>query len=340
MSEITKIERTGEWSCQDILFANARVPESQILFLGSSDFHLYEFDLQPEKPERVVFTGDGHQSYVTSMALVETTLVTGSYDGQLIWWNTQDRSQTRAQLAHDRWIRYVIAVPERGQIVSVADDMQCKVWDIASGELIKSFTDHAELTPHNYPSMLYAVAVSADSKLIATGDRTGHVAIWDAQTFEKLGEVEAPTLYTWDPKARRHSIGGIRSLAFSPNGTRLAVGGIGKIGNIDHLGGPSRLEIFDWEGSTEPVVIEDEEKKGLIEQMLWRPDGETLFGVGGDHRGFVNLYDVTQGKIIAQAGGSGHLHAFSIDESWTTLFTAGHQRVERWGLVSEAPVES
>lgn len=317
----------------------ARVPDSQLLFLGSSDFHVYAFDVSQEKPERVGFTGAGHQSYVTGLTLLGETLISGSYDGQLIWWDTASRTQIRAQHAHDRWIRQVISIPQRGQVVSVADDMQCKVWDAESGQLIKAFSDHPEQTPHHYPSMLYAVAVSADARFLATGDRVGHVAIWDAETHAKVAEVEAPTLYTWDPRARRHSIGGIRSLAFSPDASQIAVGGIGKIGNIDHLAGASRLEIFRWQAEEEPIVIEDDKKKGLIEQLFWRPDGSTLVGVGGDHKGFVNLYDLPSTSLVAQAEGSGHLHALCADENVSTLFTAGHNRVERWTLNSSAPTE-
>lgn len=333
MSETPQLNKIGEWNSQDILFSLARTPDSERLYLGSSDFRVYELEVSMEKPERRLFSGEGHRSYVTGMALVGSSLVTGSYDGQLIWWDPLERSQVRAQPAHDRWIRRVIASPDQQRVISVADDMQCKVWDANSGALLGEFSDHSVQTPHFYPSMLYAVAVSSDGRRIATGDKVGHVAIWDADTFEKIGEISAPGMYTWDPKARRHSIGGIRSLAFSPDGTQLAVGGIGKIGNIDHLGGPSRLEIFAWETKQEPVVIEDEEKKGLIEQILWRPDGETLFGVGGDHKGFVNLYDLPAAKLITQVESSGHIHAAAIDEACTRIDTAGHQRVSRFELV-------
>ena len=82
---------------------------------------------------------------------------------------------------------------------------------------------------------------------IATGDKVGHIVVWDLESGQKLTALEAPELYTWDPVQRRHSIGGIRSLAFSPDGTRLAVGGSGKISNIDHLDGKARVEVFDWQ---------------------------------------------------------------------------------------------
>lgn len=342
MSDSRKIERTGDWSSQDILFSIECLPETEQLFIGSSDFKIYAYDVSAEKPDRVPFSGEGHSSYVTGMALIGKQLVTGSYDGNLIWWDIEKLSHIRQVPAHERWIRRVIATRDQARVITVADDMQCKVWDSVTGELIESFSDHAAITPHHYPSMLYAVTVSDDGKFIATGDRIGHVAIWDAATFEKAGEVKTPGMYTWDPKARRHSIGGIRSLAFSPDGSQLAVGGIGKIGNIDHLGGPSRLEVFNWQTKDEPILIEDDQKKGLIEQLRWLPDGGSLLGLGGDHKGFVNLYDLTEQKIIAQAESSGHIHDVVFNENSSVLYTSGHNRVNRFELVSDtkSPTES
>ncbi len=93
--------------------------------------------------------------------------------------------------------------------------------------------------------MLYAVAISSDGRRLATGDKVGHIVIWDLESGRSLATLEAPELYTWDPVQRRHSIGGIRSLAFSPDGKTLAAGGSGKISNIDHLDGKALVEIFD-----------------------------------------------------------------------------------------------
>ncbi|MCG8651145.1 MAG: hypothetical protein MI861_15005, partial [Pirellulales bacterium] len=238
----SNLRRLAEWSYEDILLCVAMSADGRRIWLGSSDANVYELDLSNDSPPRVALRGQGHSSYVTAMARCGDTLVTASYDRQLVWWDLTSGQQIRAVTAHDRWIRGLAAFPDGKRLVSVADDMRCRVWELETGDRLADFSDHALQTPHHYPSMLYAVCVSPDGQRVVTGDRVGHVAIWDAATFEKVGELETPVMYTWDPKQRRHSIGGIRSLAVSNDGSKLAVGGIGKIGNIDHLGGPARLE--------------------------------------------------------------------------------------------------
>ena len=332
MTDPKLLKRIADWRGDDILFSIARLPDSERLFLGSSDFRVYEFDVSAEKPERVPFEGEGHRSYVTGAAVAGETLVTGSYDGRLLWWNIGERRLVRDVAAHDKWIRRVIATPDGTRIISVADDMQVKAWDARSGELIRAFTDHSPLTPHNYPSMLYAAAASPDRRWLATGDKTGHVAVWDLVSYEKAGEVETPVMYTWDPKQRRHSIGGIRSLAFSPDGTKLAVGGIGTIGNIDHLDGKSRVEVFEWQPATRLFELEDDKRKGLVEQIAWSPDGGMILCAGGDHNGFLKFYDMASGELLHQDGNDGHIHGFVMDEAWETIYVACHHRVEKWSI--------
>ena len=51
---------------------------------------------------------------------------------------------------------------------------------------------------------------------VENGDKLGHVIVWDADTGEQVVAVDAPVMYTWDKVQRLHSIGGVRSLAFSP----------------------------------------------------------------------------------------------------------------------------
>ncbi len=212
---IKSLKKTAEWSSKDILFCIAEDLANKRLWIGSSDFKVYEMDLSSDKPQRIEFAGE-HQSYVTGMVRIGQLLVTSSYDRHLHWWDIVERKLIRSVRAHEGWIRRVIASADGTQVISIADDMQCKVWHTETAEPIAAFSDHRPLTPHHFPSMLYAVAASPDGKWLATGDKVGHVALWDAQRFEKIGELETPVMYTWDPKARLHSIGGIRSWPFHP----------------------------------------------------------------------------------------------------------------------------
>lgn len=328
------LKRISEWSFQDILFCIAGSDDGQRVWLGSSDAKVYEMDLTVDKPERnrVALEGDGHSSYVTAMARVGNRLLTCSYDRRLIWWDLDERKQIRSIVAHEKWIRGLTLTSDKAHVITIADDMRCRVWDIETGERVADFSDHDQRTPHHYPSMLYAVSASPDGKRIATGDRVGHVAIWDAESFAKVGDLETPVMYTWDPKARRHSIGGIRGLAFSNDSSKLAVGGIGKIGNIDHLGGPARLEVFDLSSGDRLHEIEDTKKKGLIEQISWGPGDEWIMTTGGDNNGFITTYEAASGKLLHQADHGGHVHALDSDAEFQNIFIAAHQKASRWTI--------
>jgi len=337
-SDPTKLKLTKEFNLPGIAFCVARVPNSGRLIFGSSDFKLYDVDALAEKPQPTPFNGEGHQSYVTGVVLATpNTAVSGSYDGKLMWWNLENKEPTRTVAAHEMWIRRLAVSPDGKTIASVADDMQCKLWNAETGEMQRQFTDHKPITPHDFPSMLYAVAFSPDGKFLATGDKVGHVAIWETTSGTKVGSVEAPTLYTWDPRQRRHSIGGIRSLAFSPDTKLLAVGGTGQIGNIDHLEANARTEVFDWQAGKRVHEIVNDKFKGLVEHQAFDSAGTWLVSSGGDGGGFVSFHSVETGKTIHQDKAPMHVHQFALNETCDTLFAVGHNKIATFEFKAEPP---
>ena len=262
-----------ELSRKEIVFGLARVPGTRRLIFGGSDFQVYDVDFAQEKPEPKGM--GGHESYVTGVAVAGKMAISGGfYDGKLIWWELEKGEKVRTVDAHARWIRRVLASPDGSTVASVADDMVCRLWDAETGALRRELKGHQAITPHHYPSMLHACAFSPDGKMVATGDKVGHIVVWEVASGQTVATMEAPVLYTWDPTQRRHSIGGVRALAFSLDGNLLAAGGIGQIGNIDHLEGPPRVEVFDWRKGQKTHEFPGEGSKGMVERLIFLPDGE------------------------------------------------------------------
>jgi WD40 repeat protein len=180
--------------------------------------------------------------------------------------------------------------------------------------------------------MLYACTFSSDGKLLATADKVGHIVVWDTTTGAQVGAVEAPVMYTWDPTQRRHSIGGIRSVAFSPDGRLLAAGGMGKVGNIDHLEGKTRVEVFDWKTGKREMEFPGDKFNGLVNQLAFDPSGAWLLGAGGANDGFLMFFDLKAKKVLRQEKVAMHIHDIAVNATAESILAAGHGKLIQYEL--------
>ncbi|MBO0696767.1 MAG: PQQ-binding-like beta-propeller repeat protein [Zavarzinella sp.] len=324
MGHPDKLKQVKDLPLKAIAFAVARVPDSTRVFLGCSDFKVYEADVAAEKFEPKELYA--HGSYATGVALAGRTLVSGGYDGKLTWYDTDAKKVVRSDEAHAKWIRMVRASRDGKVVATVADDMVCKLWDAATGKQVHELRGHAEKTPNGYGSMLFAVAFSPDGKHVATGDKVGKVKVWETASGKAVGEVEAPVMYTWDPVQRLHSIGGVRAVAFSPDGNTLALGGIGKIGNIDHLEGKPRVELFDWAGGKRLSELEVD-RKGIVNHLEYAPDGSWVLAAGGGNDGFLFFLDAAGKKVLRTDKVGMHVHDVASTEHADGLIAVGHNKV-------------
>ena len=329
--EPPKFKVAKELSREDIFLSLARVPETERVFLGSSNGDVYALDCSTEKLEPIAMPG--HTSYVTGLALAGEQLVSGSYDGQLIWWNAVTREQVRKVKAHDKWIRDMKSSPDGKLIASVGDDMVCRLWDAETSKLKSELRGHELMTPTQFTSMLYTCAFSADGQWLATADRVGHIVVWDVAAAKQIASVEAPELYTWDGKQRIRSIGGIRSLAFSPDGKLLAAGGIDQVNNVDGLGSKARADLFDWEKKRALAELRSE-RNGLMEFLAFHPKGDWLLAAGGDAKGILAFFDPVAKKLIVESEPPMHIHKIALDDDCRKLFAAGHKKFALFAAVA------
>jgi WD40 repeat protein len=319
------LKQVKDFSRPAAIFAVASIPKTERAFLASQDFKVYEADFAAKKFEPKELYA--HGSYVTGVALAGKTLVSCSYDGKLIWWDTEPNKIVRTVEAHAKWIRKVIASPDGKIIASVADDMIGKLWEASTGKLIRELRGHQEKTPQGFGSMLYTAAFSKDGKLVATADKTAHAIIWEVETGKQVGACEAPIMYTWDQVQRLHSIGGIRSVAFSPDGQQLAVGGTGKIGNIDHLEAKARIEVFDWKTGKRLAEFPGDKHQGIVNKLTWSPNGAWLLGAGGAGEGFLIFLDGKTKKPLRQEKVAMHVHDFALSPDAAEIISVGHNKI-------------
>ena len=202
------------------LFAVCLDEPRRTLYGAGLDGAIYTVDLSAAKPTAVK-RWTVHDNYVSALVLRQGQLVSAGFDRRLVWTDLDTGKRIRSVVAHDGWVRKLVPAPDGMRFVTVGDDMRVKVWDAETGKPLASLAGHAARTPQGYLSALYAAAVSPDGKHAASGDRAGFIRVWDLTAGKTAAEFCAGELYTFDSRKRARAIGGVRGLAFSPDGCAI-----------------------------------------------------------------------------------------------------------------------
>jgi len=158
------------------------------------------------KTGEALFQLTGHTFWVMSVDYSPdgARLVTGSGDGTGIVWDAMTGKRLFSLVGHSSNVRRVIFSPDGTRILTGSLDGTAKVWDATSGKELLTLSGHTD--------SVFDAAFSRDGTHIATasGDQTAKV--WDATTGKVLWTFPAPD--------------GLTGVAFSPDGSQLAVGSL------------------------------------------------------------------------------------------------------------------
>lgn len=180
------------------------------------------------------------------------------------------------------------------------------MWDVDTGNVV-----HSTITTEP----INAVAFRPDGEWLALGGDDGTVRLWDVEygeeltildpqndiTQTRLGDVEGPVL----------------SIAFSPDGKRLASGGKGGL-------------VWQWNLATGRYTSIRTGHNGPVLSVAFSPDGKRLASGGED--GTVRLWI---GETIVLRGHAGPVNsvAFSPDGEWLASGSSDRS-VRLWDMVS------
>jgi WD repeat and SOF domain-containing protein 1 len=108
--------------------------------------------LNATKLERVFakpFIGDlnGHKDGICCISKHPqqlSTLVSGSYDGDICIWDLATRTQTKSLMAHDGYVRGIVFSSDENRFISVGDDKSIKTWRLNSNGMNTNDNEHEE----------------------------------------------------------------------------------------------------------------------------------------------------------------------------------------------------
>jgi WD40 repeat protein len=157
----------------------------------------------------------GHEGPVTALAWGGgSVLASAGADRKIILWAMPDAKALHT-LDAGNTVRALAMSPDGKLLASVGDNPAVRLWDVASGKPGPKLEGHTD--------WVLALAFSADGKLLASGGYDGVVRLWDAPGGKKL--LDIPAKPQAPPNQPAGPVNIVWSLAFSPDGKLLAVGG-------------------------------------------------------------------------------------------------------------------
>lgn len=242
-------------------------PDGKTLIAGCMDGTIKSWNL---------ITGDEIHSFRTQPTRTsdihwETkVLASNDTNNAIRLWSLQTGKAALTLRGHSDKIYGIAFSPDGKKLVSVADRLQGKVWDLATGQVVRNFFG-------------YEIAFSPDGRILATAgeprfsdfspavDYTAHITLWNFETGKKIR-----TFHTGHPDM-------IYSLAFSSDGKTLATGS-------------TNIKTWDVDTGKELRTISAGENTGVSLTITFSPDGKTI--ARGSNEGLIRVWDLETGQQV------------------------------------------
>jgi WD40 repeat protein/serine/threonine protein kinase len=320
-------------------------PDGQRLATGGADETIKIWNATTG---RETVTLRGHQERITSLAWgPDGRLASGCGDGSVMLWMSLRDQESNVLPGHIVRATAVSWSPDGKRLASGGDDGKVRVWDLATRKEALTLEAHNERRVSQQFGLIRSLAWSPDGTLLASAALDGTVKVWELAGGRKVFALPADHGWVWsvawspdgtrlaagsqdgtirvveglgqNPKVhvikahQPHEFGtagpqGVRALAWSPQGDRLASGGPD---GLVKLWDPMRgIELARMPG-----------RQYWVMGLAWSPDGTRLASAHADR--LVMVWEVETGrKLWTMRGHNDFVDAVSWSPDGTRLASA------------------
>ncbi|MCT7989212.1 serine/threonine-protein kinase [Laspinema olomoucense] len=263
----------------------------------------------------------GHSQDVRSVAVTPDggAIASGSFDGTIKIWNLETGALIRTLTGHSdagEMVSSVAIAPNGTLLVSSSNGYggTIKIWNLSTGELLDTIAGTS--------LGISSIAISPDSKLLASGSEEGNIYLWDLDSGEAIGTLNG-------------HLGTVFSVVFSPDGQTLA--SASQDGSIKLWSVASQ--------ATESGLAQTEKQQlsghvGTVFSVAFSPNGKMLASGSADNT--IKLWDLSKGQEISSfSGHAGTMFSVAFSPDGNTI--AGGTltgRIKLWNLASGELVET
>jgi WD40 repeat protein len=247
-------------------------PEGRRLAVAGADATLRVFDPETGKELRRIKA----PTWVDSVAWTpdgKRLLSTGNTpDNNVHLWDVESGKELHTFAGHQQPAITVAVAPDGRTAVSTGKDGTLRRWNLAPAEPVVLKGHEGEV---------WAAAFSPDGKLLATAGADRTVRLWDVSGDRKRPGYGKPV------RTLGGAALGLLSVAFSPDGKRVAAGE----GDL-FLPQPGAVRVWDVDGGEPTATLRGH--TGAVRAVAFAPDGKRLASGGTDAT--VRLWDLSDGS--------------------------------------------
>ena len=201
--------------------------------------------------------------------------------------------------------------PQNGFLL--AEDSAIKLWDAASGQLLRTFVGHTDAVS--------SLAFSPDGARFLSGSDDMTIKLWDAASGQLLRTFKGHT-------------SGVRSVAFSPDGTRV-ISGSGKY--YSSSGEPDTDNTLKlWDAASGQLLRTFKGHTAGVRSVALSPDDTRV--ISGSNDGTVKLWHAATGQLLRSfEGHRGAIESVAFAPDGTRFLSESHRTLKLWDAMTGEP---